>query len=135
MSITTVAPYVRFGQNGPMGDSRSAWGERIKQLREEREWSMDQLADRVVPVTTGSKISKLEKGKTKITEEWLRRIADALEVDILDIVAPMARRLGSEAAQFLDVYVELEEEHQETVFRVANSLPRKPPAPSRRRRG
>lgn len=51
---------------------------RIKELREVRGWSMDDLAARAN--TGSSTISKLEKGKTRLTIEWIERLAKAFNV-------------------------------------------------------
>ncbi len=54
---------------------------RIKELRQSRGWSQQQLADRVSPKTTQPQIDRLEKGERKLSLEWMERIAPALGVD------------------------------------------------------
>lgn len=53
-------------------------GERVRTLRQARGWSLQQLADR----TGASKpqIDKLERGTRRMSDDWARRIADALDV-------------------------------------------------------
>lgn len=53
-------------------------GERIRTLRQARGWSLQQLADRVG--ASKPQIDKLERGSRRLTEDWIRRIAEALEV-------------------------------------------------------
>ena len=53
---------------------------RIKTLRKDRGWSMEQLAEACNPPTTASQINKLEKGQRKLNDEWLERLAKALGV-------------------------------------------------------
>lgn len=51
---------------------------RIKLLREARQWSMAHLGRQVG--ATGSTINKLEKGDMNLTHRWITRIAAALGV-------------------------------------------------------
>ena len=66
---------------------------RIKELREARGWTMQELADRVVPTTTAPTINKIEKEQRGLTEKWMRRLALALgcapaELLVLDEAYP-----------------------------------------------
>jgi transcriptional regulator with XRE-family HTH domain len=51
---------------------------RIKELREKRGLTLQQVAD--VAGTTIQQIGRLENGKRRLTEDWMRRIAPALDV-------------------------------------------------------
>lgn len=51
---------------------------RIRSLREARGWSQSELARRVG--TSQVEISRLETGERKLTEDWMRRLANALDV-------------------------------------------------------
>lgn len=51
---------------------------KIADIRKSKGWSMEQLAIACEPTTTASQISKLEKGRTKLSENWMRRISNAL---------------------------------------------------------
>lgn len=53
-------------------------GERIRALRQARGWSLQQLADRAG--VSKPQIDKLERGTRRLTDDWIRRIATALEV-------------------------------------------------------
>lgn len=57
---------------------------RIKELRAERGWSMEVLAEAVG--TTASQISKLEKGKRRLTDIWMGRLAEAFGVNAAEIL-------------------------------------------------
>jgi len=73
---------------------------KIKELRTAKAWSMDDLAQVCVPTTTASQISKLEKGKTKLHSEWLRKLSKALDcsqAEILGESPPDAVPLASAA--------------------------------------
>jgi transcriptional regulator with XRE-family HTH domain len=56
---------------------------RIKELREQRGWTLDELAQRIVPPTTASQISKLERAERRLDTGWIERIAAAFGVDPL----------------------------------------------------
>jgi transcriptional regulator with XRE-family HTH domain len=51
---------------------------RIKELREARDMTQEALAD--AARTSFQQISRLENGSRKLTEEWMRRLGDALGV-------------------------------------------------------
>jgi len=59
---------------------------RIKELREARGMSMQDLANAIVPSTTSSQINKLEKGMVQLTEAWIIKLATALSVSPIEIV-------------------------------------------------
>lgn len=56
---------------------------RIKLLRDERKWTLADLAQRVG--TSHATIQRLETGKMQLTEEWATRIAKALSVQLPEI--------------------------------------------------
>lgn len=56
---------------------------RIKELRKKHKLTMQALADKVG--TTASQINKLEKGERRLTAEWMYRLAEALDVQPIDI--------------------------------------------------
>jgi transcriptional regulator with XRE-family HTH domain len=51
---------------------------RIKELREKSGLTQDQVAE--VAGTTFQQIARLETGKRRLTDDWMRRIAPALDV-------------------------------------------------------
>lgn len=66
-------------------------GENIKRAREARGWSLERLAAKL-PADQGkpvhySTIGRLEQGKRGLTLEWVERIAGALGMDPVELVA------------------------------------------------
>ena len=61
-------------------------GNRIRELREGRDWSQQDLADRVG--TTQQQIGRLEGERRRLTQDWMERIARALEVRPSDLFTP-----------------------------------------------
>lgn len=70
-------------------------GERIRALRQARGWSLQQLADRVG--ASKPQIDKLERGSRRLTGDWIRRVAEALEVEpeALSASGPPAARVDT----------------------------------------
>lgn len=56
----------------------------IRELREKNDWTQEQLADRIGMSKNG--YAKLERGESQITFERLKQIANAFELDIVDLV-------------------------------------------------
>jgi transcriptional regulator with XRE-family HTH domain len=94
-------------------------GNRIRELREERGWSMDDLAGRVHAPTTAPQISKLEKGQVKLTMNWIERIAAAFDVHPLEIIEP---QLQPQEQQLVDLYRGLAEPEQEALRRIMDAM-------------
>jgi transcriptional regulator with XRE-family HTH domain len=65
-------------------DTLGLLGTRIRQLREEREWSQEELARRCGRHFTY--VGRVERGKQNITVEVLRDVAAALDVPIADLL-------------------------------------------------
>lgn len=61
-------------------------GQRVKQLREEREWTQKQLATQAG--MTQSSVARFEAGGTTPTIPVLERLATALEADLIVQVEP-----------------------------------------------
>lgn len=61
-------------------------GNRIKELREARDWSQEDLAERVG--TSQQQIGRLEGERRRLTQDWMERIARALEVRPTDLFTP-----------------------------------------------
>lgn len=55
----------------------------IKVIRKNRGWTQEELGQRVN--TTSQQIGNLESGKRRLTQDWIRKLADALECHPLDI--------------------------------------------------
>lgn len=58
---------------------------RIKYLRDKRDWSQAELARRAG--TTQPTINRLETGEAQLTVEWMRRLAQAFGVPPIDLLA------------------------------------------------
>lgn len=69
-------------------------GRRIKELRQEKGWSQQLLADHAE--LERAHLSRLEEGKREAGLRVLERIARALDVDVEDLVrrGPVKRRDG-----------------------------------------
>lgn len=59
---------------------------RIKELREARGWSLEQLAEAFDDSTTAGTMHKLERGTMKLTTEWMEKLGRALGVDPIEII-------------------------------------------------
>lgn len=59
---------------------------RIRELREAKGWSQQQLADRLEPKTLQPQIDRLEKGQRRLTQEWMEKIGTALGVGPTDLL-------------------------------------------------
>lgn len=79
----------------------------LREMRQRCQLSMEALAKRVG--TSASQINKLEKGERRLTEEWLHRLATALECAPGDLLNnPSSRGLSAPAgggAEFVDLPV------------------------------
>jgi transcriptional regulator with XRE-family HTH domain len=72
---------------------------RIRELREARGLSQAALAAKVG--TTQPTIDRLEKGDRRLTEDWMRKIADALAVSPADLIlAPTVTEFREEATAY-----------------------------------
>lgn len=59
----------------------------IVRLRETRGWSRPCLGKRLMPPTSGQQIERLEKGQRNLDPDWIERIAKALSVEPVALVA------------------------------------------------
>lgn len=73
---------IRFNNNLAMEN-------RIRELRKLRGISMDALGDAIG--TTRATIMKLEKGDMNLTADYMQKIADALEVDWVELLRPVSK--------------------------------------------
>jgi transcriptional regulator with XRE-family HTH domain len=84
--VTCIAIYHPLGQCAPMLGKRI--GEAIKAARKAKGWSLEKLAAKIVPPTTYQHMSRLEKGGPALNIEWVERIARALQIDPMELLAP-----------------------------------------------
>lgn len=69
----------RFKKQGPLNRTH------LKQWREARKLSQDQLAD--LMGTSGASVSRVENGETPYTQDWLEAAADALGCTAADLIS------------------------------------------------
>lgn len=65
-------------QTAEMADDKNGGPNYLRQWREYRQMTQEQLASACEPPTTGSVISLLEEGERGLSLKWLRRLAPAL---------------------------------------------------------
>lgn len=70
--------------NDPPSGRRLYEPNRIRELREDRGWSQEALADMIG--TTAAQIGKLERRERKPSLGWLKKLAEAFDVAILEIL-------------------------------------------------
>lgn len=77
----------------PVPNPRTTVGGRIRQLRRSRRWTLKQLSEASgIPLST---LSKVETGLVSLNVEKLLKVCAALDVDVMQLVAPAD---GSSAA-------------------------------------
>jgi transcriptional regulator with XRE-family HTH domain len=74
---------------------------RIRELRERAELTLGELAKRCDPVTTVGELQKIETASTKLTVEWMRRVAAGLGVRPGALLNPEDSELNAEERAFL----------------------------------
>ena len=82
---------------------------------------MEELAARAVPPATASQINKLEKGHTRMTIEWMHRLARALECHPAELLPDAPIATPAERA-LVELYRGLAEPERRTLFRVADAM-------------
>lgn len=92
---------------------------RIAEIRQERGWSMEELAARAN--TTASQINKLEKGRVRLNFDWMHRLARALEVHPVELHPGVILPTPEEQA-LLDRYRGLSEADRDTTFRFVDTM-------------
>lgn len=79
----------------PVNDPRATIGGRIRQLRRARKWTLKLLSDASgIPLST---LSKVETGLVSLNFEKLMKVCAALEVDVMQLVAPGDTTAGATA--------------------------------------
>lgn len=72
-------------------------------------FSLEQLANRIVPPTTKTQISRLEKGSRKLTREWAERLAVALECNWAELMGADVPKLSPDEIALLENYRRMSE--------------------------
>lgn len=100
---------------------------------------MRQLAARFHTPTTASTIDKLEKGKMTLTQEWMYRLAEALDVHPVELIQVLPRlapeeerlievfrqsmpKLTHEEQQLLSRFRRIDEDGRDAVFRILDQM-------------
>ena len=137
MSASAISQHVDFRHalfvvskrsGRPRQDTQAPRPNRIEQLRLDRGWSMEELAQRCVPATTAATINKLEKGQVKLTFEWAHKLSRALEVHPYDLRDDPA--LSPREQAMLRIFRGLEDRDQDAVYRHADGLAQSHPKKS-----
>jgi transcriptional regulator with XRE-family HTH domain len=93
----------------------------IVRLREAHNWSRPELGRRLRPPTSGSQIERLEKGWRSLEVDWVERIAAALGMDPVELVAgdqrfELTEQVANEVAEVMArIVLRGDEPDQETV--------------------
>lgn len=115
MSIRGIHSVRGLVQNSRMGNF-------VKKLRLDRGWSMQALADNCRPPATASQINKIEKGQTQLNERWMRRLADALGCQAIDLIDGGPERLAPREQSLVDLFRGLSEAQRDAFYRTAAAL-------------
>ena len=108
--LTKLASGVKV-EDSPEWDWRNAPDEmpnpgmpnRIRELRVARKLTMATLADRVG--TSEQQISRIERGHRRLTDDWMRRIATALDVHPFELLMPDAQDVHRSPQDLQDVEI------------------------------
>lgn len=65
--------------------------EKIRFLRERKNWSQEDMADKLQMSTNG--YSKIERGESRINVERLEQIANVLDIDIIELISTAERNV------------------------------------------
>ncbi|HVV27969.1 MAG TPA: helix-turn-helix transcriptional regulator [Rhizomicrobium sp.] len=95
---------------------------RIGILRREKGWSLTDLAR--AAGTTKAQIQKLERGERRLSLDWMRRLAAALEVKMSDLLPSdaVACQHGPEEQKILEIVSQLPAEDRLVLVRIATDL-------------
>lgn len=83
-----------------MGDIKRAVGDRIKDLRNGRGWSQEELADQAN--VSRSFMGEIERGQASPTIESLDKITNALEITLEDLFRNLQPSVDSKLAILMD---------------------------------
>lgn len=101
----------------------SQQGSRVAQLRTERGWPIETLAEKCrIPV---KKLARIESGKLAITHEWALRLGDAFEIHPLEVLEPLPGLKPDEKA-VLETYRGLRDEQKGMVRSVLGAIAQSP---------
>lgn len=93
---------------------------RIAELRKARGLTLKRLAERVG--TSDQQISHLEKGRRRLTVEWMERIAMALDCHPFDLLGEGTHPRTERERAMLELFRGLSEEQQEAFLKATAAL-------------
>jgi transcriptional regulator with XRE-family HTH domain len=94
---------------------------RIRELREERGLSQQQLAELLVPPTSKTQISKLELSQRRLSDAWLQRLGRALACHPAELFGTLPS-LSSREEAMLGIFRGLSEQDQDAFIRIGDAL-------------
>lgn len=93
---------------------------RIKEIRTEKELSLDEVAKACIPPTTAKQIQRLEKGERELTFQWIKRLQPALKVEFYEILPGL---LSPKMKKLMALHDQLAKQEQDAVWlRIGQSL-------------
>lgn len=93
---------------------------RIEELRKARGLTLKQLADLVG--TSNQQISFLEKGKRRLTVDWMTRISEALGCQPADLISGDIEIRNERERAMMEFFRGLSEEQQEAFLKATDAL-------------
>jgi transcriptional regulator with XRE-family HTH domain len=109
-----VRPQMPFRYAGGMS--------KLREMRENRGFSQQQLAEKVVPPTSQPQIDRLEKSQRKLTKQWAERLARALDCHWLELMGDELPVLSEQEKAILDLYRGLSDADKSAIFRHIDAL-------------
>lgn len=106
-----------------MKHTRKYPSNRIKDIREDRGLTQEQLAEKLC--TSNQQIGRLENSERRLTWEWMQRIANALECHPMDLVDESSTSSNTEERKLLNTYRALPPQERKTVADMADYLAEK----------
>lgn len=113
-------PLVRHLRRAVARDVRYAFDMqlRIKEMRKERGWTVEHLADLVG--LSKSYVSEIENGKKQANQTRISKFADAFGVDVFDLLDD--ETFGPDERELLKKFTRLDPANRKTLLTIADSL-------------
>ncbi len=93
---------------------------RIRELRKARGLTLKRMAELLG--TSNQQISHLEKGRRRLTLEWMERIAEPLECHPSDLLIGGSRLRNDKERAMIELFRGLSEEQQEAFLKATAAL-------------
>ncbi|WP_314342536.1 helix-turn-helix transcriptional regulator [Simonsiella muelleri] len=74
--------------------------EKIRKIREEKKWSQEELANKLVLSTNG--YAKIERGETRLTLSRLFQLAEIFKLDIFELIQGDIQYMGERVASHIN---------------------------------